>query len=131
MDALPLQVLVVEPEIILRNALLAFLEVLDDIQPVGEAVDAAEALELCQIMHPDVILMDINLPDMDGIELIRQLRACCIESAIVVLTSATNSDLMRDALLAGATGWLENWMGVDQVVAALRLASLKTAYRQT
>src|SRR5262245_36526454 len=117
MEAQPLRILVVEPEIILRYALMAFLEALDDIEPIGEAIDAAEALELCQTLHPDVILLEIQLPDMDGIEVIRQLRACCASAAIVVLTSANHSDRMKDALLAGATGWLEKWMSVDEVVA--------------
>ena len=131
MEAQQLRILVVEPEVILRNALLAFLEALDDLEPVGSATCAAEALQLCQTLYPDVILMEIQLPDMNGIEAIRQLRERCPGAAIVVLTSANQSDRMRDALLAGATGWLEKWMSVDQVVAALHIASHKAAYHQT
>ncbi|MEO8613043.1 MAG: response regulator transcription factor [Chloroflexota bacterium] len=128
MEAQQLRILVLQPEIILRHALMAFLEALDDLEPVGEAKDAASALELCQILRPDVILMEVQLPDMDGIQAIRRLQECCPGTAIVVLTSANQCDLMKDALLAGATGWLENWMGVDQVVAALRIANRKTAH---
>ena len=130
MEERPLNILVVEPEVILRNALLAFFEALDDIAPVGSAAHAAEAIQLCQTLRPDVILMEIQLPDMKGIEAIRHFRQRCPGVAIVVLTSANQSDLMRDALLAGATGWLEKWMSADQVVAALRIAAQKATHHQ-
>jgi DNA-binding NarL/FixJ family response regulator len=131
MEAQQLRILVVEPEIILRNALLAFLEAMDDLEPVGDAPDAARAFQLCAALHPDVILMEVQLPDMDGIEAIQQLREQCPGTAIVVLTSANQSDHMRDALLAGATGWLEKWMSVDRVVDALRIAGHKAIHHQT
>ena len=131
MEAQHLRILSGEPEVILRNALLTFLEALDDLEPVGSAANAAGAFQLCATLHPDVILMEVQLPDMDGIEAIRQLRERCPGAAIVVLTSANQSDQMQDALLAGATGWLEKWMSVDQVVAALHIAGRKAVRHQT
>ncbi len=124
-----LRILVVEPEVILRNALLTFLEALDDLEPVGAAANAAQALGMGKALRPDVIMMEVQLPDMDGIQAIRQLRQHCPGAAIVVLTSASQGDLMQDALLAGATGWLEKWISVDQVVAALRIAGHKAAHQ--
>jgi DNA-binding NarL/FixJ family response regulator len=129
MEAQRLRILVVEPEIILRNALQAFFEGMDDLEPVGDAPNAAQALQLGETLHPDVILMEVQLPDMDGIEAIRQLRKHCPGAAIVVLTSANQSDHMRDALLAGATGWLEKWMSVDEVVEALWIAGHKAVHQ--
>ena len=131
MEAHQLRILVIEPEIILRNALLTFLEAMDDLEPVGFAPNATQALQLCDTLHPDVILMEVQLPDMDGIEAIQQLREHYPGTAIVVLTSANQSDQMRAALLAGATGWLEKWMSVDQVVDALRIAGHKAIHQQT
>jgi DNA-binding NarL/FixJ family response regulator len=124
----PLRILVVEPDVILRSALLAFLEALDDLVPVGSTSTITEAIQICQTLSPEVILMEIQLPDMKGIEAIRHLRQQCPGVAIVVLTSANQSDLMRDALLAGATGWLEKWVSVDQVVAALHIARQKATH---
>lgn len=131
MEAQYLRILVVEPEIILRNALLTFLEAMDDLEPVGSAPDAAQAFQLCDTLHPDVILMEVKLPDMNGIAAIQQLREHYPGTAIVVLTSANQSDQMGAALLAGATGWLEKWMSVDQVVDALRIAGHKAIHQQT
>lgn len=120
-----LRVLVVEPEVILRSALSTFLDAMDNLTPVGEAANAADAFDLCQTTYPDVILMEIQLPDMNGIEAIRQLRALCPDVPVVVLTSAMQGELMREALLAGATGWLEKWMSASEVAEALRLAVRK------
>ena len=130
MEKMPLRVLIVEPEVILRNALLAFLEAKDGLEPVGSADHAAEAIQLCRTAYPDVVLMEVHLPDMDGIEAIRHLRAQCPDVPVVILTSASQSDLMRDALMAGATGWLEKWMSVDEVVEALHIAGRKAIYPQ-
>jgi DNA-binding NarL/FixJ family response regulator len=125
MEAHHLRVLVVEPDAILRSALLAFLEATEQVVPVGSAVTAAEALDLCQKLRPDVILLESHLPDMDGIEAIRRLRSTYPDAPVVVLASTIQEGVMRDAFMAGATGWLEKWMGADQVVEGLRIAARK------
>jgi DNA-binding NarL/FixJ family response regulator len=125
MEAQNLRVLVVEPDVILRNALNTFLDAMDDLMPVGAAGSAAEAFDLCQTAYPDVILMEIQLPDLNGVEAIRRLRALCPDVPIVALTSAMQGELMHEALMAGATGWLEKWTSADEVAKALRLAVRK------
>ncbi|MBZ0289659.1 MAG: response regulator transcription factor [Anaerolineae bacterium] len=125
MEAHHLRVLIVEPDAILRNALLAFLEATEQVMPVGSAATAAEALDLCQKLHPDVILLESHLPDMDGVEAIRRLRNAYPAAPIVVLASTLQEGVMREALMAGATGWLEKWMSADQVIEGLRIAARK------
>lgn len=130
METRPLRVLIVEPEIILRNALLDFIDVSDNLKAAGSAASAAEAIQLCQATCPDVILIEIQLPDMHGVEVIRHLHKQFPDVPLVVLTTANQSDLMREVLLAGATGWLEKWMSVDRVVEALHLAARKALHQR-
>jgi DNA-binding NarL/FixJ family response regulator len=125
------RVLVVEPDDVLRNVLLAFLDSCEDLAAAGSAVQAQEAIRLCQILKPDVLLIEFELPDLDGIETIRQLRQHCPFAPIVVLTGARWSERMVEAMEAGATGWLEKGMTSGQVVEALRLAASKTRKRET
>jgi DNA-binding NarL/FixJ family response regulator len=118
-------VFVIEPNDIVRSALVDYLEICDEFQPVGSAVNGQEAIRECPVLKPDIILTEFKLPDIDGIEAIEQLHQHCPDTPIVVFTFFRWTDRMREAIEAGATGWLEKGITVDRVVDALQLATRK------
>jgi len=101
-----IRVLITDDHLIVREGLRLILETSNDIEVVGEAVDGAACLELVATLHPDVILMDLQMPRMDGITAIEHLRRDQPESAIVILTTYNEDDLMLRGLRAGARGYL-------------------------
>lgn len=101
-----IRVMLVDDHAMVRAGLGQLLESADDIEIVGEAASGAEAVGVAKTCHPDVVLMDVSMPDVDGIEAIRRLKAAGVESAIVVLTSFTGRERILAAVEAGATGYL-------------------------
>lgn len=102
----PIRVLITDDHLIIREGLRLILETADGIEIVGEASDGAECLRLVTELKPDVVLMDLQMPRMDGITAIDQLRSEHPEIAIVTLTSYNEDDLMIRGLQAGARGYL-------------------------
>jgi len=102
----PIKVLVVDDHLIVRQGLQLILETVDDITLVGEAGDGAEALRLAAELQPDVVLMDLRMPGMDGLSAIERLSAEQPGVAVVILTTFNEDDLMRRGLKAGAKGYL-------------------------
>jgi NarL family two-component system response regulator YdfI len=102
----PIRILVADDHLIIRQGLRLILETEEDIELVGEAADGAEALRLCSKLHPDVILMDLRMPGMDGLTAIEQLHHEQPEVAVVILTTFNEDDLMLRGLQAGARGYL-------------------------
>ena len=101
-----IRVLITDDHLVVREGLHLILETADDIEVVGEAVDGAECLQLTPELNPDLILMDLQMPRMDGITAIEHLRKDFPEIAIVILTTYNEDDLMLRALQAGARGYL-------------------------
>jgi len=101
-----ISVLVVDDHPVVREGLRIFLELQPDLEVVGEAADGVEALEKVGQMLPDVVLMDLVMPRMDGITTIRQIRALSPSTRILVLTSFSEDDKVFPAVKAGAHGYL-------------------------
>ena len=101
-----IRVLITDDHLIVREGLSLILETAEDIQVVGEAADGAEALRLVEALAPDVTLMDLQMPGMDGLEAIGHLRREHPETSIVILTTFNEDELMLRGLRAGAHGYL-------------------------
>lgn len=102
----PIRVIITDDHLIVREGLRLILETADGIEIVGEASDGAECLRLVPKLKPDVVLMDLQMPRMDGITAIDHLRSDHPEVAIVILTTFNEDDLMIRGLQAGARGYL-------------------------
>jgi NarL family two-component system response regulator YdfI len=100
------KILIADDHLIIRQGLRLILETEDDLHLVGEASDGAEALQLCAELRPDVVLMDLRMPGMDGITAIEKLRQCQPEIAVVILTTFNEDELMLRGIRAGAKGFL-------------------------
>ena len=100
------KILIADDHLIIRQGLRLILETEEGFDLVGEASDGAEALRLCADLHPDVALMDLRMPGMDGLTAIEKLRAAQPEIAVVILTTYNEDDLMLRGLRAGAKGFL-------------------------
>jgi two-component system, NarL family, response regulator LiaR len=101
-----IHVLIADDHAVVRQGLRAFLEVQDDIEVVGEAADGEEAVSLTQKLGPDVVVMDLVMPRVDGIEAIRQIRAAPSAAKVIVLTSFADDQKVFAAVRAGAAGYL-------------------------
>lgn len=100
------KILIADDHLIIRQGLRLILETEDDFELVGEASDGAEALQRCADLHPDVVLMDLRMPGMDGITAIEKLRQSQPEIAVVILTTFNEDELMLRGIRAGAKGFL-------------------------
>lgn len=99
-------VLIADDHAIVRDGLRLILETEDDLQVVAEAADGAEAVRLALELRPDVVLMDLRMPGMDGLAAIQRLKETAPELAVVILTTYNEDDLMLRGLKAGARGYL-------------------------
>ncbi len=100
------KILIADDHLIIRQGLRLILETEDGFDLVGEASDGAEALKLCAELHPEVVLMDLRMPNMDGLTAIEKLRQTMPEIAVIILTTFNEDDLMLRGLRAGAKGFL-------------------------
>jgi NarL family two-component system response regulator LiaR len=117
-----IRVLIVDDHPMVRKGLASFLLVMDDLELVGEAKDGLDALHRCERTPPDVILMDLVMPVMDGPTAIREIRQRWPEIQIIALTSFQEEDLVHQALQAGAISYLLKDVGADELEAAIRAA---------
>ena len=113
-------VLIVDDHPVVRQGLRVLLEVHDGIDVTGEAADGEEALALAAELVPDVILLDLKLPGMDGIAVLRELRACGAAARVLVLTSGNDPTQVSLALRSGASGFLYKDVDPDALVRAIR-----------
>ncbi len=123
----PIRVMIVDDHDMLREGLAAFLQVFPDLQLVAEASTGEEALALCQNLHPDVVLMDLVMPGMDGVTATRKVLAACPESRVVVLTSFGEEELVKEALTAGAISYLLKNVSAQELADAIRGAHVGRA----
>jgi len=118
----PIRVMLVDDHTMVRRGLATFLKVFDDLQLVGEAESGEAAIQLCAEVLPDVILMDMALPMMDGATATRAIRKHFPQVQVIALTSFKEGKIIRNALEAGAIGYLLKDVSADELVRAIRAA---------
>jgi two-component system, NarL family, response regulator LiaR len=118
----PIRVMLVDDHTMVRRGLATFLKIYDDLQLVGEANSGKAAIQLCAEVLPDVILMDMVMPDMDGAMATRAIRQQFPQVQVIALTSFKEGDLVKNALEAGAIGYLLKDISADELVRAIRAA---------
>ncbi|HWE60187.1 MAG TPA: response regulator transcription factor [Chloroflexota bacterium] len=118
----PLRVLLVDDHTMVRRGLAAFLKAFDDLELAGEAATGDEAVTLARQLQPDVVLMDLRLPGMDGIAATRAIRERFPLVQVLALTSFREEGLVQAALRAGAIGYLLKNVSADDLAAAIRAA---------
>ena len=119
----PLRVLVVDDQQIVREGLATILDLLADVTVVGTAGDGAQALELVARRRPDVVLIDLHMPVLDGVEATRRIVAEHPASAVLILTTYAEHDDALEALRAGARGVLTKDAGREEISRALHQAA--------
>jgi DNA-binding NarL/FixJ family response regulator len=124
-DVAVIRVLVVDDHAVVRSGIRAFFDMLDDIEVVGEAADGHAALESLSALAasdelPDVVVLDLHLPKIDGVTAISRIGAAYPNVSILVLTSFGDAQRVRDAMSAGARGYMLKDAGADELAAALR-----------
>lgn len=118
-----LRILLVDDHEVVRLGLATLLDDLPDVEIVGEAGLAREALQLCQLLRPDLVLLDIRLPDQSGVEACRQMTELCPDTSVIILTSYADDRLIREAILAGASGYVLKQVGSQELVRAIEAVS--------
>jgi NarL family two-component system response regulator LiaR len=117
-----IRVMLVDDHAVVRSGLGAFLMVSDDLELVGEAGSGEEAVRLCELLNPDVVLMDLVMPGMDGATATRLIRDRFPEIQVIALTSFKEQDLVQGVLEAGAIGYLLKNVTADELADAIRSA---------
>jgi NarL family two-component system response regulator LiaR len=117
-----IRLIIVDDHAMTRTGLRFFLKAYDDLQLVGEAASGEEALALCQQTRPDVILMDMIMPGLDGAETTRRVRQAYPQTQVLALTSFEQDDLVQQALQAGAIGYLLKNVSAQTLAEAIRAA---------
>lgn len=115
-----IRVLIVDDHAVVRNGLASFLGLREDIELVGEAGDGEEAVAKARELSPDVVLMDLVMPGVDGVEATRTLRETCPSCKVLVLTSFLEDDKLVQALRSGAAGYLMKDAEPDRLAEAIR-----------
>jgi DNA-binding NarL/FixJ family response regulator len=118
----PIRVMLVDDHAMVRRGLAAFLSSVDDLELVGEASSGKEAVLVCEEVRPDVVLMDLVMPEMDGAAATRAIRERCPQVQVVALTSFQEKELVQGALEAGAISYLLKSVSSDELADAIREA---------
>jgi NarL family two-component system response regulator LiaR len=118
----PIRVMIVDDHSMVRTGLATFIQVKPDLELVGEARDGQHALLLCEEARPDVILMDLMMPVMDGVAATRAIRERWPQIQIIALTSFQEKELVQDALRAGAISYLLKDVSMNELADAIRQA---------
>lgn len=115
-----IRVLLADDQALVRAGFRALLDAQDDIEVVGEASDGAEGVEQAEELKPDVVLMDVKMPGMDGVEALRKLRELANPARVLIVTSFTEQRTVVPALRAGAAGYVYKDIDPDALAAAIR-----------
>lgn len=115
-----IRVLIADDHAVVRQGLRTFLELQDEIEVAGEAANGAEALREIERLEPDVVLMDLVMPGVDGVEAIREIRERGLATRVIVLTTFADDDKLFPAVRAGAAGYLLKDVEPAELVSAIR-----------
>ena len=121
MSGAPIRVLIADDQALMRTGFRMILDAQDDIEVVGEAIDGADAIRRFEKLSPDVVVMDVRMPTMDGIEATRRLAALERPARVLILTTFDLDDYVYEALRAGASGFLLKDRPPEELVAAVRV----------
>jgi len=125
-----IRLMLVDDHDIVRAGLRSFLESQTGFQVVGEAGDGEEAIQVALETHPDVIVMDISMPKVDGMEATRRLHALCPECRVLALTVHQDKQYFFEMLAAGAVGYVTKHAAAEDLVAAVRSVAQGNVYLQ-
>ena len=118
-----IRVLIVDDHEMVRLGLATFFDTCDDLELVGEAKNGQEAIQLCEVLKPDVILMDVSMPIMDGVTATRLIAKRSPHIRILILTNSTGAKRESEALEAGASLVLRKTVSIDHLASAIRDAT--------
>jgi DNA-binding NarL/FixJ family response regulator len=122
-----MRVLLADDQELFREGVRLILETVDDISVVGEAADGFEAVRQARLLDPDVVLMDIRMPRLDGLEATRRILAEVGHARVIVLTTFDLDEYVYAAMKAGASGFLLKDLRRDQLIGAIRTAAVGDA----
>jgi len=125
-ESAPIRVLIVDDHKVVRSGLATFLRAFRDLELVGQAANGREAVLLAERERPDVVLMDLMMPEMDGAAATKAIRERCPETQVVALTSFKEDEMVKNVLQAGAIGYLLKDVGADELASAIRSARAGT-----
>src|SRR5918993_3654601 len=114
------RLLIVEDHFFMREGIKAILQRDAALEVAGEARDAQEAISRCRELRPDLILMDVSMPEMDGIEATRRIKGLFPQTTVLILTSRSDPQLLMDAVKAGAAGYVLKGDRQDRMLDAIR-----------
>jgi len=117
-----IRIMIADDNEMVRRSLSVFLELYDDFQLVGEAANGRQAVEPCRVLQPDLVLMDLVMPQMNGVMATQKICQQFPTIKILVLTSTVEHDLINEALAAGAHGYLLKSVTIDTLAKAVRSA---------
>ena len=118
-----IRVLLADDHSIMRQGLNSMLEQSEEFEVVGQARDGTEAVQAASELVPDVVVMDVMMPNMNGVEACREIMESQPDTRVLMLTASTEEDAVIEAVAAGATGYLQKVSGKDELLAALKLVA--------
>jgi DNA-binding NarL/FixJ family response regulator len=119
-ESTPARLLIADDHALLRGGMRSMLETAPDLEVVGEAENGREAVDLCRELDPDLVLMDLSMPEMDGIAATRAIKAEFPKIGVLVLTAHADHNLLLEAIRAGAAGYVLKGVGPTQLVGVVR-----------
>jgi DNA-binding NarL/FixJ family response regulator len=122
-DSKPTTILIVDDQPLIRSGLKMILATSDCFHVVGEAAEGLEAIAMVQLLHPDVVIMDIQMPILDGVEATRRIAASADPPKILILTTFERDDYLHEALRAGASGFLLKTSPPERLIDALTIVA--------
>jgi DNA-binding NarL/FixJ family response regulator len=120
MNDATIRVLIADDQRVVRDGLAMLVGLIDGVEVVASAADGAEAVELAGVERPDIVLMDLRMPELDGVEATRRIRAARSATQVLVLTTYADDDSVFPALQAGARGYLTKDASAEEIEAAIR-----------
>ena len=124
----PIRVLLAEDHTIVREGLKALLDGRDDVVGVGEAHDGKQAVEIAKALRPNVVCMDLNMPQLNGVDATKAIREALPETHVLILSMYSTEEHVRPAIRAGAEGYLLKGQGLSDLVAAIKAVASGSAF---